>query len=557
MTPFRRVLAYLRPYKGRVLLGFLFLWLYTILDGVSVGLLSPLFRVLFGQEGPPPNLGPLRGVVTELLAGTPPEAAKRIALLVVGILALKGFLGYLGKVLVVSARERAMRDLRVRLYEKILRLPLSTFTRERSGDLVSRFVHDIEGLKTAITDGAYIAVREALTLLAYLIVALWASWRLTLWALVLVPAGALSVAGIAGRLRRRSLKAQRALGTLGAYLSRTLQGIKVVKVFGGPKESGRFWKRAEDFRKRMTRFEYLGALGPPLTEFVVGLLGSLIFLVGVRMIFVEGTLSPDAFVVFLVAVLSMVAPFKKIAQANLLLQNGAAAAHRVEEVLALPEENRGGRRPFPGIRQGITVEDVTFSYDGVHPVLRGVTLEIPKGQVTALVGPSGAGKTTLADLVAGFYRPDEGRIYVDGIPLERFDLEDYRRHIAVVPQEVILFPGTVWENLTYGLEVSREEAMEAAKRAGADAFIRRLPQGYETPIGEFGYGLSGGQRQRIALARALLRDPELIILDEALSALDSESESQVLASLREALAGRTVLLLPIGSLPSGLRTGSG
>lgn len=275
------------------------------------------------------------------------------------------------------------------------------------------------------------------------------------------------------------------------------------------------------------------------------------------MIFVEGTLSPDAFVVFLVAVLSMVAPFKKIAQANLLLQNGAAAAHRVEEVLALPEENRGGRRPFPGIRQGITVEDVTFSYDGVHPVLRGVTLEIPKGQVTALVGPSGAGKTTLADLVAGFYRPDEGRIYVDGIPLERFDLEDYRRHIAVVPQEVILFPGTVWENLTYGLEVSREEAMEAAKRAGADAFIRRLPQGYETPIGEFGYGLSGGQRQRIALARALLRDPELIILDEALSALDSESESQVLASLREALAGRTVLLLPIGSLPSGLRTGSG
>ncbi|MGB9590737.1 MAG: ABC transporter ATP-binding protein, partial [Candidatus Hydrothermia bacterium] len=339
-------------------------------------------------------------------------------------------------------------------------------------------------------------------------------------------------------------RAQERMGDMSRYLYELLSGIRVVKISVQEREEeARFAGHNRSYFSSMMRLAWMANLGPPLTEFLTAIVAAGMLLYSANLIFLEGSLSPDQFMVFLVAALSLMHPLKMLFAANAPIQQGLASMARVGRVLAVPEEKRDGLE-FPGIREGIEIRELWFSYDPGIPVLKDINLFIKRGERLALVGPSGAGKSTLADLLASFSEPTKGEILVDGTRLSDFSITSYRRRVSLVPQETFLFSGSVFQNIAYARpDADVASVVRAAQDAFAHDFIQELPQGYDTELGERGARLSGGQRQRIALARALLKNPDLVILDEATSALDSESEEAVKSALERVLTGRTSVII--------------
>lgn len=442
--------------------------------------------------------------------------------------------------------ERIVYDLRGRLQDKVLRLPVAFFDRTASAGIVSGMTTDVLLVRQALTEGAASMIRDVSTVVVLLVIAFWLDTALSVIAFVVLPAVILPLQGLSRKMRRLSRRGLDTLGGLSVLLLETVQGARVVKAFGMQDyERKRFELENHDLRRLHVRAARIGAFTAPMTEVLsaFGIAGVLWY--GGDSVFAGGR-TAGGFLAFMTTLVLIYEPFKKIARTNNVVQAGLGAAERVFALLDHPEEGAGdeaARLEVTAFRDAIRFENVGFAYGSV-PVLRDIDFTMRVGQVIALVGPSGGGKSTIADLIPRFYEAVSGRITLDDVDIRDLRLDSLRALVAVVTQQTFLFNDTVRANIAYGRHDPGDEAVVAAARAAfAHDFIEKLPEGYDTVVGEMGVQLSGGQRQRIAIARALLKDAPILILDEATSSLDSESERAVQAAIEGLMRGRTTLVI--------------
>jgi subfamily B ATP-binding cassette protein MsbA len=457
-------------------------------------------------------------------------------------------LGYASTQISVGVQEGLVRDLRTRVFDHLLTLDLGYFQRTRAGHVISGIITEVDQTKTVITASLISLFQNVVVVATTLVVLSQISLRLTVLTLACVPAMVLVLQTLLKRLRRHARARAHERGEVTATITERVGAVRLIRAYGEEaRESARFATQATRYRKQVIRTQRFSSLTSPLTEIFSGFLVILIIWAGTRpaLIGLGAPLAPEAIIVFLMAALKLTSPLKTISSYPAVMAVTLASAERVFEMLDEPstEHDRPGEGEARFERE-VAYEAVTFRYEPGDPVLSEVSFTLPKGKVVALVGPSGAGKTTLADLLPRFHDPVEGRVTMDGVPLTRLTRRSLRALMGVVSQDTVLLNDTVLANIGYGSAGATRAQIEAAARAAnADSFIAQLPQGYETLLGERGARLSGGQRQRIAIARALLRDPPILILDEATSALDTESERLVQQAIDRLMAERTVLVI--------------
>ncbi|HSG50449.1 MAG TPA: ABC transporter ATP-binding protein [Longimicrobiales bacterium] len=557
MRNYARILRYLGPHAGVFGLAFAATFAFAGLDAFAYVLLIPFVSVLFGEGSSSslPGGGErfmdrfLDATVYRVvdLQGDRLEAVQGIILLILATFALKNLFDFFRAYLVARVEQGVTRDLRNEVYDHLLELDLAFFGRTRMGQIVSRLTHDVEQLRTLMAKELAKILSSVFEFAAAIFFMLSLSWQLTLAAFIVIP-GTMGIWGpLVKKLRRGDRRVLNLAGEVNSHIQETLSGIRLVKSSGAEAmERGRFHGLTGDYFKQFVRTERWRALAAPLTEMLAAVGTVVILWYGARLVVVDGTLTGAQFVGFLALSMKLYAPVKYVAKFPALVQPGLVGAERVFEFLDAPVEirDRPGAGPFPGLEHEIRFTDVTFHYREETPVLQGVDLTVPRGSVVALVGPSGAGKTTLVDLLGRFYEVSGGSISVDGVDLRDIRIQELRAALGIVSQETVLFHDTVRANIAYGRQDASDREVEAAARAAnAHAFIAALPRGYDTVVGERGTELSGGQRQRIAIARALLRNPPILIFDEATSALDTESERLVQDAIQHLLAGRTVFVI--------------
>jgi len=557
MTLYRRILGYLWPHRGLFSVTIVAMIVYAALDAFSFTLLIPFLHVLF--EGSPsagatPGAGGgaidwiLGWSMGGLLSTSSPIAALRnVVLVLFFVFLLKNAALYVQQYTVSMLEGRVTRDLRNHAYDHLLRLGFPFFQRTRAGQIISRLTVDVDHVRTLVTSNLARGVASAIQVIFYLGVLLLLSWKLTLVAALFLPPMLGLWARFRKRLRLGVLRVLDAVGDVASQLQETVSGIRLVKASGAEEWEGRrFGALTEGHYQATIRDERWRQFFPPATEMVIAtaILGLLWY--GSYLVLKEGSLSAAAFLASLGLAMKLMGPAKYLGQFPSLVQPGLVAGERIFEILDTAPELSAGRRGWElrGFEDRIRFESVSFEYLSGEPVLRQIDLEIRPGEIVALVGPSGAGKSTLADLLPRFHDPTGGRITVDGVDLREIRLEDLRRLMGVVTQETILFHDTIRANIAYGYDdATRDQVESAARAAHAHAFIMDFPRGYDTVVGERGVRLSGGQRQRLAIARALFRNPPILILDEATSALDTESERLVQRAIEELMQDRTVLVI--------------
>jgi ATP-binding cassette, subfamily B, bacterial MsbA len=548
-----RLLQLLRPYAFLFVVNFVATVAASLLNGATFVLLIPFLRTLFGQQPLPETGGSaveraLAAVAGPLLSAGSPEAALRnVVVVLVVTLVLKNVLTYAAAVSSVAIQEGVVRDLRVQLFEHLQRLPLDFFQRTRGGQLLARVISDTDQVKTAITAALASLIQNVCLIVVYVAILLGLSWRLTLIALACAPLLPLIVRPVVAKVRRRSREQADQRGELTSLVSELVGSIKLVRAYVAELfEAERFRALADKNRRGVLRAQRYSTLTSPLSEVFAGIVLLLIFVVGTRLALgPAAVIRPEILIAFIAVALQLMSPVKSVANYPTAMAGALAAADRVFEVLDLvPEEgDRAGEIPAR-FEQRIEYRGVEFSYNSSGRVLAGVDLEAHRGQVVAVVGPSGAGKTTLLDLLPRFYEPSRGQILMDGVPISRFTRSSLRGLMGIVSQETILLNDSVFSNIAYGRrDFTLEQVQAAARAANAHDFVSQLPDGYQTLLGERGTRLSGGERQRIAIARALLRDPPILILDEATSALDMESERLVQEAIDRLMAHRTTFVI--------------
>ena len=549
-----RLLRLVRSYWGLLAAGVLVTFVASLLDGVVLVVLIPLLKNLFGTAGElragSTQLEELVDrMVQPLTAGlSPAEAAGRlVVVLVIGLL-LKNTLSYLSTQITVRAQEGLVRDLRTRLFDHLLTLELGFFQRTRAGQVISAMMADVDQTKTVITASLVSLFQNLVVVAITLAVLSQISMRLTIFTLAFVPLLVLLLQRLVRRLRRHARARSKERGEVTATVAERIGAIRLIRSYGEEaRESAAFRSQTDRYRKQVIRTQRFSSLTSPITEVFSGFLVILIIWAATRpgLLGLEAPLAPATIIVFLMAALRLTSPLKTISGFPAVMALALASAERIFQVLDEPptEVDRPGEVEARFERE-IVFDRVGFRYGDGEPVLSDVSFTIPRGRVVALVGPSGAGKTTLADLLPRFHDPTEGRILLDGTPLTRLTRRSLRTLMGVVSQDTVLLNNTVFANIAYGSPgATRERVEAAAEAANAAAFIRQLPQGLDTVLGERGTRLSGGQRQRIAIARALLRDPPILILDEATSALDTESERLVQQAIDRLMRERTVLVI--------------
>ena len=550
----RRLLRLVRPYWGLLAAGLVITFLVSVLDGFVLVVLIPLLKNLFGTAGELRTGSTqleafVEGLVQPLVAGlTPTQAAARlIVVLVIGLL-LKNTLSYLSSQITVRAQEGLVRELRIRLFDHLLTLELGFFQRTRAGQVISVMMADVDQTKTVITASLVSLFQNLVVVAVTLVVLSQISLRLTLFTLAFVPLLVVLLQRLVRRLRRHARARSKERGEVTATVAERIGAIRLIRSYGEEaRESAAFRTQTDRYRKQVIRTQRFSSLTSPVTEVFSGFLVILIIWAATSpgLLGLGAPLAPATIIVFLMASLRLTSPLKTISGFPATMAIALGAAERIFEVLDEPptEVDQPGEGEARFERE-IVFDRVGFRYGDGDPVLGGISLTIPKGKVVALVGPSGAGKTTLADLLPRFHDPTEGRILLDDVPLTRLKRRSLRALMGVVSQDTVLLNNTVFANIAYGSpDATRERVEAAAEAANAAGFIRQLPQGFDTVLGERGTRLSGGQRQRIAIARALLRDPPILILDEATSALDTESERLVQQAIDRLMQDRTVLVI--------------
>jgi len=549
-----RILRYLGPHRGAFAAGAVATVLFAALDAFSLVLVIPFLEALFrdGQVGASSTgfLGGLLGATVGRWVGAgadPLAAVQRLILFILGVFALKNLVDFVRGYLVARVEQGVTRDLRRQVYDHLLELDLGFFGRTRMGQIVSRLTHDVEQLRSLVTREVSKSVSSFFEFLAAIVLMLALSWKLTVAAFLVVPLTMGVWGPLIRKLRRGDRRVLDLAGEVNGHILETLTGIRLVKASGAEAhERSRFHALTGDYFRTFVRNERLRAIAAPLTEMLAAIGTVILLWYGARLVLIDGELSAEVFIGFVLISSKLYAPVKYLSKLPALVQPGLAGAERVFEFLDAPIEIRdhAGARPFPGLQRELRFEGVGFAYRPGQPVLEDVDLVVPRGSVVALVGPSGAGKSTLVDLIARFHDPSAGRITVDGVDVREFGIASLRACLGVVSQETVLFHDTVRSNLAYGMAGKTPADVERAARAAyAHEFVSALPRGYDTVVGERGTQLSGGQRQRLAIARAILRDPPILILDEATSALDTEAERLVQAAVERLLAGRTVLVI--------------
>jgi subfamily B ATP-binding cassette protein MsbA len=555
MRQYVRLLKQLAPYRLLLLGALLATLIFAALDTFSFVMVFPFLDALF-REGSSVDLygaGDRIGTLLENTIGRllvpdadPMEAITALCIAIAVVFMLKNVFDYLRQYLVVRLEQSVTRDLRNTVYTHLLELDLRFYNRTRAGQIINRLTSDTDLLRTLVTKN----ISTFVTSVLQIVIAIWflvlISWRLTLLALVVMPLTFGIWRRLLAPLRRGDRRVLEMSGEVTSHLQETVSGVRQVKAAAAEQfESRRFRDLTQAYFRNVVRTERIRALASPLSE-TMGAIGTVLLLwFGGRMV-VQGQLTAGAFVGFIGISLKLYQPAKWLSRFPSMVQPGLSAADRIFEFLDTPAEmvDRPGARTFDTVTDAIRFENVSFSYTRDAPILADITLTARRGSVTALVGPSGAGKTTLVDLAARFYDPTAGRITIDGVDIREYSVRSLRSRMGVVAQETVLFHDTVRANIAYALPGSSQEAVErAARAANAHDFIVDMPHGYDTVLGERGTRLSGGQRQRIAIARAILRDPPILIFDEATSALDSESERLVQEAIEYLLEGRTVFVI--------------
>jgi subfamily B ATP-binding cassette protein MsbA len=526
MNIYRRLFPFLRPYLVRQFIPALIcMLLFSATNGVLPFLVQHIFDDIFAQK----NLA----------------ALQFLPWVIVGTFAFRGLVNFGSAYLIEYVGQRIVEDIRNALNAHLQSLSLSFFHRTPTGAILSRVTNDTSLVREALTQSSASMMKDATTLLALIIVAFMKDWFLALLAFIVFPVTILPLMGVYKKVRTSSRRGQGSLGNLTALLQETLQGNRVVKAFGMEAyERERFAEENRRLFRHSMKAGRMRAFVPPMVELVAACgIAAVVWYGGSSVI--SGERTQGAFVAFLTAMMLLYEPFKHLTRTNTAIQNGLAAAERLFEVLDEGNDvaDRQDAQALAGMRQGIHFDNVSFRYQDDW-VLRHIHLTIRAGEVIALVGPSGGGKSTLSDLIPRFYDVSEGRITIDGQDIRDVTLQSLRSHIAVVTQFTFLFNDSVRNNIAYGTPLRPlEEIIGAAQAAHAHDFIMALPHGYDTVIGELGVRLSGGQRQRLAIARALLKNAPILILDEATSSLDTESERLVQAAIEQLMVGRTVLVI--------------
>jgi subfamily B ATP-binding cassette protein MsbA len=567
MKDYFRLLSHLKPHLRYLIPAMIFMLLFAGMSGFSITMIIPFTKIIFSQPGEVsqqaldqkeasdqkdeslvvllPNA--LKNRFNQLLVGqTQLETLGRFCILVFLIFLVKNLFWYAQSFLIVRVEQGVIMDLRNKLYKHFHLLPLEYFHGQKTGVLISRITNDITLVKGAVANGFAQALRQGFLVLVYLFLVFWASWKLAFIALLLFPFAMLIIGKFGQKVKKSSAVTQEKMGAMTSVLQETLSGIRVVKAFVMERfEIKKFTDTTRDYFKTMVRLTRVGSVAPPLTE-VLGVFAAALLLWFAGREILSGTLDPGRFFLFLFAMLSLMQPIRTISHLNIDIQQGLAAGKRIFEVLdTKPKiETHGDAIKKDSLERNVAFEQLYFSYDGNKEVLFDLSFEVKAGEVVALVGPSGAGKSTSMDLLPRFYDPTQGEIKIDGMDLKRIDLGSLRNLMGIVTQETILFNDTVWNNVAYGHEGATEQKVhEAARAANAHDFITAMPKGYQTTIGDRGVKLSGGEKQRLAIARALFKNPPILIFDEATSSLDSESEALVQEAIDRLMKGRTVFVI--------------
>lgn len=531
MSLTKRVFSYIKPYKGR------------LAAGIFSMLLHSFFTLFFFNVFH--NL--INTIIEDISTGEKGlESLSWIALSMILVYFLKGVTNYGQTYLTSYVAQKAVRDIRADLYAHLQSLSLSFYNKNRTGEMISRLTNDVGILENAIVNGAIGVFYQSIVLIAGIFYLVYLNSRLSLLLLVMLPVIAVIMKNFNIKIRQVSRRVQIKIGDISDVIQETLSAVRVVKSFGREEyEYERFQvENEENFRARVKNAQYDAILSPAI-EFLAAIAFTAILWYGGYEVY-QGRMNPAALITYFTILLAIAQPLRSLSKLSTTIQQALAAAERIFETIDINVhiEEKEDAEVLTDVKGKVTFKNVYFAYKEGEEVLKDINLEVKPGEVVALVGPSGAGKTTLVDLIFRFYDPIKGAIYIDDKDIRDLKLASLREHIGIVPQENVLFSGTLRDNIAYGdLSATDEEIIAAARAANAHDFIMEFPDQYETIVGERGVGLSGGQRQRIAIARAILKDPEILILDEATSALDTESEALVQNALEKLMVNRTTFII--------------
>jgi len=580
---YKKTFRLLKPYWGRLIMASVSAMLFSAMSGAFIWMIGPLLGTIFNvstrMAAVPAVTAPTAQVETTIPISSDqtflqkvmaaPDKIKlwikrqvdslivrpsksttlvRICWVALVIAFLKNFFLYIQGFFMAFVQQSFIRDIRNRLFEQYQRLSLAYFHRHRTGQLISRVTNDVVVLNETIDLGFNHLVSDFLAVLIFTAFLIILSWKLTLLAALILPIMFLFIYRIGRKLKKYSYRSQERMADVNSVLEETVGNIRIVKAFAADKfEIEKFFAATGRYFRALLKMTRIRMLATPINDMLATAAGIFIlWYAGTGILSTDSTLRAEDFILFVFSLFSMIKPIKSLSNIHIKLQEGLAAAGRIFEVLETPPKvlEPDHPRPLPEFSRLIRYDDIVFAYDTGERVIDHVSFTVPKGQIVALVGPSGAGKSTLFDLLPRFYDPQEGRIEIDDIDIRTVATKDLRARMGIVTQETYLFNDTIRRNIAYGMEpVSDEAIINAATMANAHDFIMQFPDGYDTVVGNRGSMLSGGQRQRLAIARALLKNPQILIFDEATSALDTESEIQVQEAINQLMKGRTTLVI--------------
>tara|TARA_R110002111_G_scaffold18727_3_gene45840 strand:- start:3171 stop:4991 length:1821 start_codon:yes stop_codon:yes gene_type:complete len=560
MEYFKKILRFAKPYRKYGFLNIFFNILYALFSALSFAALIPMLDVLFKPEKKVlvepvyEGMGQLKDYLQDYInfrvnAYSGDDEMKGLVLvigLVLILFLLKNFFNYLAMYFITFLRNGVLKDIRNKMYAKIVDLPISYYSEKRKGDVIARITSDVLEIQHSFLSILELIVREPLTILFTIVIMFGISTKLTLFVFVFIPIAGMIISRIGKSLKKKSDRVQREQGQFLSIVEETLGGLRVIKAFNS---ESRFYKTFTTSTNRFFNFsnKLLNRqnLASPTGEFLGILVIGVLLWFGGKMVLIDKTLDASSFIAYMGLAYNILTPAKAISKASFGVKKGNSAAERVLEILEtenpiVEKKEAVVKRTFD---EGIDITNVSFKYENEY-VLKKFNLKVPKGKTVALVGQSGSGKSTIANLMTRFYDVNEGEIKIDGIDIREFTKKSLRNLMGLVTQDSILFNDTVKNNIGLGKEeATEEEIIEAAKIANAHDFISELPQGYNTNIGDSGNKLSGGQKQRLSIARAVLKNPPIMILDEATSALDTESERLVQDALEKMMQNRTSIVI--------------